>query len=210
MRSKLVLFVCVALALGLRCTQINAAGQGGQFVDPIFGLVFHTAQVAYEVTPEEVVRRCFASDENPYWTFSHVRGDGIDYFVVMAIPKNQSGDVFGTAVVLAGGQCRTEPSNQMLSGFVPAGGYRKPAEPTTLPGLGASPVCDAEPFTHCHYMLRSAAEESLLRAIVRDGLQRGIHARGSEAILRKVLCQSPNEGNALYPVVEQEVKQFCR
>ena len=99
----------------------------------------------------------------------------------------------------------------MLSGFVPAEGYKENAEQVNLPGLGAQRICDAGPFGDCHYVLRSAGEEDLLRGLVKDAVLQGIRAWGGEEAFRKAVCRSQiMNANASMPIVQQEVSEFCK
>ena len=112
--------------------------------------------------------------------------------------------------MVSGGTCHGEDSKWMLSGLVPVGGYPTPSPPVGLPGLGAPSVCDRGPTGDCHYLLRSAAEEALLRDLVRDALERGIRAWGSAVAFRKAVCRPEVVGDDLYPVLNQEVSRFCK
>jgi hypothetical protein len=178
--------------------------------DPVFGLEFDTARVKYEPTPGDVLTECFGPKSGLEWTFAHVRHGGSEYLVVMVIPGGGEGDVFGSAVSLVGGQCEVEPSNWMISGFVPKDGYSGAGGPR-LPGLGAPPVCDPGALGDCHYFLRSAAEETILRALVKDALKRGVRAWGSDAAFRTVACRPNLIANHIgHPVLQQELSSFCK
>ena len=98
----------------------------------------------------------------------------------------------------------------MLSGFTPAEGYTSQTETGELPGSDASSVCDAGANGQCHYMLRSAEEEAILRDLVRDGISRGMQAWGKERF-RKEACQEPEleERNSFTPIVLKELAKFC-
>lgn len=179
--------------------------------DPMFGLQFDPAKVKYEPTPASVLARCFGPKPDFEWTFAHARKDGNEYFVVMVIPGSGEGDVFGSAISLKGTRCEVEPSNWMLSGFVPPRGYSRQREPARLPGLGAVSICEGLPVSGCHYVLGSAAEEALLRTLIRDGLERGVRAWGSDTAFRKAVCRPPFlVEQSGYPVVQQELSRFCK
>jgi hypothetical protein len=179
--------------------------------DPVFGVEFNTARVKYEPTPVKVLAQCLGPRSPLAWTFAQVRYNGSEYLVVMVVPGGEEGDVFGSAISLVNGQCHVEPSTWMISGYVPANGYSSVAGPARLPGLGSPPVCAPGPLGDCHYVLRSSAEERLLRALVRDALVRGVRAWGSHAAFQKVACQPKLMGDhSGHPVLQQELLRFCK
>ena len=209
------LLICVGLPLTVPWTATSIPRNGSQMTDPVFGVQFDPVLVRYQATPRAVLSLCHLSRDRVYWTFAHVRKGGAEYFVEMVIPHEGEdnegrGDVFGGAVVVSSGTCHGEDSKWMLSGLVPVGGYPTPSKPVSLPGLGAPSVCDRGPTGDCHYLLRSAAEEALLRDLVRDALDRGIQAWGSAAAFRKAVCRPKVVGDDFYPVLNQEVSRFCK
>jgi hypothetical protein len=111
---------------------------------------------------------------------------------------------------IEGSKCKGEDSKWMLSGFVPADGYAESMGATGLPGVGAKRICDKGPLGDCHYMFRSAAEEEIVRALVVDGIKRGIRAWGGEAQFKRAVC-APDilKGQDSTPLVRQALDQFC-
>jgi hypothetical protein len=127
----------------------------------------------------------------------------------MGVGPDQSGDSLGAALEVSDSKCSDGDSLQMLSGFVPSGGYGAGQAPPGLPGEGAKRVCD-RPLGPCHYVLRSAKEETILRDLVKDALVRATRAWGGAGVFKQVACKpSVQAGNSSTPVVQEELARFC-
>jgi len=173
----------------------------------MFGISYDYTKVHYEPMPVSVRHICPSYEKGTFWTYAHVKRGSVDYFVVMGIRPGQDGDSFGAAVAVEGTDCEQEDSLRMLSGFVPQGGYGQGQKEIALPGLDASEVCDQG---ECHYVFRSAAEEGLLRDLVRDALTRGAKAWGDAERFKSEVCKpSVQEANKRTPIVLEELKEFC-
>ena len=71
-------------------------------------------------------------------------------------------------------------------------------------------VCPHGQAGDCYYVLRSAAEEAVLRSLVKDAIERAIKAYGSQALFGKKAC-TPSQlaGSESTAVVLQELEKFC-
>jgi hypothetical protein len=210
---RMGLLILIALFLGHTC--YGASGQErapdgrSRLEDPIFGISYSYAKVHYEQMPTSLRHICPNFELGTFWTFARVRKGEKEYFVVMGVRPGQDGDSLGVALVVEGSDCTGEDSTQMLSGFVPSGGYTTGRSSGELPGLGAPEVCDG-PAGPCHYILRSAEEEDLLRELVRDALTRGALAWGGTDRFKGEVCKlSVQKDNASTPVVQEELVRFC-
>jgi hypothetical protein len=193
---------------GSAAANVQASGNHALVTDPVFGITFNSSEVKYEPMPVAARHLCPDFRRGVYWTFAHFRKNDADYFVVLGAAPNQDGDSFGTAIEIRGSKCQVADSKWMLSGFLPPRGYSGGSEWNHLPGLEAPEVCDQG---DCHYVLRSAGEEALLRGLVQDALARGTRAWGGMARFKKEVC-SPQimEDSSSMPVVQQELSNFCR
>ncbi len=212
MRTRISTLMAVLL-LGQICG-VGAGGQGRvskRFTlldEPMFGVSYDYTKVHYEPMPASMQHLCPDYRKGTFWTYAHVKRESVDYFVVMGVRPGQDGDSFGAAAAVEGSDCTEEDSKGMMSGFVPKGGYGSERTETSLPGLGAPDVCDQ--MGNCHYVLRSAEEEGLLRALVRDGLARAVRAWGGADRFKKEACKpSILGGNSDTPVVQEELTKFC-
>jgi len=176
--------------------------------DPIIGVSYDYTKVHYDPMPVSVRQICRDYDKGTFWTYAHAKRESEDYYVVMGVRPGQTGDSFGAAVVVVGSDCADQDSLWMLSGIVPAGGYSPKAEYVGLPGLDAKEVCDQ--MANCHYVLRSAAEEAILRDLVRDGISRAVKAWGGADRFKKEACKpSVLTGHSDTPIVQDELTKFC-
>jgi hypothetical protein len=208
MHLKMVILFGVLLGMQLSGYAQSKQGSTGVRLEPMFGLDYNrSANVSYQPMPMDARRLCPDLQQGSYWTVAHVHRNDAEYFVLLGVQPGARGHSFGTSIEIRGSKCRHDESRWTLSGFVPSDGYRESVE--TLPGLGAEPICNKQPLEDCHYLLRSAAEESLLRELVQDALRRGAGAWGA-AEFRKAVC-SPDilEDNSFKPVVHEELSKFC-
>ena len=196
-----------AIALGHGRTQERR----GQLEDPMFGISYDSSRVHYEVMPAPLRQMCPGYERGIFWVYAHIKRAFGDYYVVMGVTPGQNGDSLGAALLIKDGQCRVEDSTRMLSGFVPDRGYRPEANSGTLPGLGAPQLCNQGPFGDCHYVLRSADEEDVLRDLVRDALGRGARAWGEATQFKAAVCNPAlREAASSMPIVQQELTRFCK
>jgi len=201
---------------------VAAYGQGHsqnrrtQLQDPMFGISYSPSRVHYEPMPMPIRQICPGYEHGTFWVFAHVQRESGDYYVVMGIRPGQDGDSLGAALLIKDSKCYQEDSTRMLSGFVPEKGYGQEASALGLPGLNAPQICEHGPqFPYgigaCHYVLRSAEEESVLRGLASDALVRGTRAWGDAAQFKKAVCiPSLEKANSSMPIVRQELTKFCK
>jgi hypothetical protein len=219
-RSRISVFVLCSL-VGMLLLELQIAGHAWEpanskapmpITDPIFGLPFDPAKVKYEPMPVKIRNVCQAFDGGDYWTFGRVKEDETEYFIVLGRSSSQDGDMFGTGLLINNSACREEESKWLLSGFVPSNGYvtNLSREPI-LPGEGAKRVCGNSPFADCHYILRSPAEEMVLRELIRDAIARAGSAWKNAGGFRKQVC-SPSylAEQTQMPVLKNELEKFCK
>jgi len=179
-------------------------------IDPMFGIPFDYAKEHYEQMPASVRKTCSGFEDGTYWTFAHAEQNGKGYYVVLGVWPEQDGDSLGNVIEIAGSKCTVDDSTWMLSGVAPSSGYSKGEAVLGLPGLNAKKICDQGALGSCHYELRSAAQEQLLRALVDDGIKRGVLAWGGDASFRRVACAPAIlKGNTATPIVRDALERYC-
>lgn len=178
--------------------------------EPIFGITYDYTKVHYEPVPAALRKTCGGFEVGTYWTFAHFEKGGRAYYVVLGVWPDQDGDSLGNAIEIDGSKCTIDESTWMLSGFVPSTGYLQVKNAPELPGLNAKEICDQGALGSCHYLLRSAAEEETLRALVDDAIKRGILAWGGDASFKHVACvPTILKGQKATPIVQQALEQYC-
>jgi hypothetical protein len=200
----------LVVTLWLMWGQVSGATRVTPLDDPIFGISYQSDKVRYELMPARIRQLCPDFKRGEFWTFAQFRSGTSEYFIVMGVRPGQDGDSLGAALQIDGSKCQAEDSTWMLSGTLPENGYSYPATAAHLPGLGAPKACPHGPAGDCFYLLRSAAEEAILRGLVKDGIERAIKAYGNQALFGKKAC-APSQltGGESTPVVLQELKRFC-
>jgi hypothetical protein len=214
----LILLSGFTLVVGLRlgASQQKAPLRSREVIveDPIFGLQYQPSVVKYDKMPPEFKTRCADfKDAANIWLYAHFNSRDSEYWIVMTTNPGQDGDSFGTAVRRKKGfDCQLEESLWALSGVVPKGGYNGADSDDLLPGVDAEPPkeCNADPNAICTYTLRSAREETILRGLIKDAIQRASKAYGSEQEFKKKACvPSALSPNANTPIVHEELQKFC-
>jgi hypothetical protein len=184
--------------------------------DPLFGISYSYSKVHYEPMPISIRRICPDYERGTFWVFAHFQKESGDYYVVMGISPGQDGDSLGAALLVKNSKCYVEDSSRMLSGFIPDSGYGPEKSVYILPGVNAPQICEHGPqypygMGPCHYILRSAEEESVLRGLVKDALARGVRAWGGAAQFKKAVCSQSLQDEIPYmPIVQQELTKFCK
>jgi hypothetical protein len=198
--------------LALQCLPgAGSSRKPSQVTDPVFGLSFNPAKVKYEPMAQKIRMRCAAFDSGDYWTFAYLRRGETEFFIVIGTSATQDDDMFGTAISINGSGCEEEESAWALSGFVPGDGYPSNAPDAILPGDKAKEVCGNSPFGECHYMLRSATEEAILRGLVQDALSRARSAWKDAGGIRDQVCTPQYlETRSSTPVLKNELEKFCK
>ena len=214
MQTKILSLIAILLLARFGCSRASgqeaAAGRGQRLQDPMFGLVYESDKVNYDAMPAPIRRICPDFQEGTFWTYAHTQRGPTEYFVVMGVSPDQSGDSLGAALQVRDSKCQGGDSLQMLSAFVPSGGYGAGRTPPGLPGEGAKRVCERIPFGPCHYVLRSAEEESILRELVKDALIRAERAWGGSGLFKQQACKPSHLKEIPYmPIVQEELARFC-
>jgi len=214
MQTTILSLIAVLLLARVGCSRASGQEAGGdrgfQLEDPIFGLVYDTAKVHYDAIPASIRRICPDFEQGTFWTYARIQRGPTEYFVVMGVRPDQSGDSLGAALEVRDSKCQGGDSTQMLSGFVPSSGYGSGRTPPGLPGVGAKRVCERSAFGPCHYVLRSAEEEAILRDLVKDALMRAERAWGGAGVFRQQVCNpSVQAANSSTPIVQEELARFC-
>ena len=213
MQTTILSLIAILLLAPVGCSRASgeeAADRSLQLEDPMFGLVYDAAKLHYDPMPASIRRICPDFNQGTFWTYAHIQRGPTEYFVVMGVGPDQSGDSLGGALEVTGSRCSDGDSLQMLSGFVPVGGYGAGRTPPGLPGGGAKRICERSPFGPCHYVLRSAEEEMILRDLVKDALVRATRAWGSAGVFRQQACKPSHLEKIPYtPIVREELARFC-
>lgn len=212
LRRISMIWAVTAILLLQGLSSARTSRKSAEITDPIFGLLFNPATVKYEPMAQKIRTRCAAFGSGNYWTFAYLRQRETEYFIVVGTSATQDGDMFGTAISINDSGCQEEESAWALSGFVPRNGYPAiSSAKAMLPGDKAKEVCDNPPFGECHYMLRSATEEAILRGLIQDALARAQSAWKGVGGIRKQVC---NPGylqmRSSTPVLRNEVERFCK
>lgn len=206
----IALQVLAVIAIAMGNAQQRSQPRPTRVEDPVFGIHFDYTKIHYEPLPLAVRRACEGYETGSFWTFAHAKKDGKDYYVTLGVRPDQDGDSLGVILEVEGATCDGEDSTWMFSGFVPSSGYGQNKGSAVLPGLGAKSICDQGPLGSCHYLLRSAVEEEIIRALVADGIKRGVQAWGGETPFKQVACV-PHvlKGNPALPLVREAIQQYC-
>ena len=207
-RFVALMFVSV-IVLNIASNEAPAQQRAKQTLleDPMFGLSYDYTKITYEQFSKSVAHLCRLEKGGKYWLFAHTHRKSGDYYVVMGVVPGQSGDSLGIALWVRDPECDAEDSLWMQSGFSPAEGYTSIPYSGELPGMGAQKACNNG---DCHYVLRSAEEEAILRDLVRDAISRGIQVWGEERF-RKEACQSAplKDRNSPTPIAQKALAEFC-
>jgi hypothetical protein len=182
--------------------------------DPLFGIGYDPLVVHYDSVSASFLKVCPAVFEHEF-VYAHIKSGKSDYYIISGYSSDQDGDSFGHIALVNGNRCDTYDSKNAFSGVPPENGYKENEIIERIPGKDASWVRDPGESGvqgNFHYILRSAHEEAIIRALVQDGFLRGIRAYGSADKFRKLAC-SPEQIKALsyFPnvVEEQELKSIC-
>ncbi len=178
--------------------------------DPVFGIAYRPSIVKFDVMPKRISQLCPGFGNELDWVFAHYKSGSSDYYIVMGVSESQDGDSFGTGVWIDGSRCRMSESKWVFLGTPSSSGFNNKGIADELPGLNAPRVCDSGAGSDCHYLLRSAHEEEILKGLIGDAIQRSIAAYGSGAAFKRKACSSDIlRGNAEFPLVAEALRAFC-
>jgi len=198
------------------CAQESVSDKFTQLQDPMFGISYSYTKVHYEEMPAAVRRICPDYERGTYWVFAHFTRESGEYYVVMGVSPGQTGDSLGAALRVKDSKCYNYDSRRTFTGVVPKGGYSQKGMSSELPGSNVPEVCAPGTGRYplidldCHYVLRSAEEEAVLRGLARDALTRGSRAWGGPDRFKKEACRpSVVLAVANAPIIQQELEKFC-
>ena len=170
------------------------------FVEPVFGLLVEPGKAAYLPLAPDIAKRCSLAGAK-YLVFAHIKDAGGDAYIV----QDADGGAGVAARATATG-CSTVETSWMLSG-VPKAPYGAAQPAPALPGDKADKVCQGG---ICHYVLRSAAEEQLLKALLNDAVLKGQLAFKGPAAFKSKACDMSVIRNAEeYPAVRTRLGALC-
>lgn len=194
--------VVAAVAISSTCFIMSAAPARAQaaFIEPVFGLLVEPGKAGYLPLAPDIAKRCNLAGAK-YLVFAHVKDAGGDAYILQ-----DAGGGAGVAARLAPAGCITAESSWMLSG-VPKGPYGAVQPAPLLPGDKAEKICQGGV---CHYVMRSMAEEQLLKALLNDAVVKGQLAYKGPAAFKAKACELSVIRNAEdYPAVRQRLGTLC-
>jgi hypothetical protein len=184
--------------------------------NPILMIGSVSPKSRYEVLPQEVRNKCKRVIErnatDPFTVFAHITSGNYEYYAEWGNSKRRGDDDEDGASILMihGSECKESDLQRALMTVPPRNGYRGTTSDDRLPG-DDSPTEAIPPAAHIP-VFRSAKEESLLRAFVRDAIQRAIKAYNSETVFKAQACPpklAAQFGDGGYTIVMQELKAYC-
>jgi len=191
--------VVAAVAISSTSFITPAWGQSA-FVEPVFGLLVEPGKATYLPLAPDIAKRCSLTGAR-YLVFAHVKDTGGDAYILQ---DADGGAGVAARVSLTG--CTTAETSWMLSG-VPKAPYGAVQPAPALPGDKADKVCQGG---ICHYVVRSAAEEQLLKALLNDAVLKGQVAFKGPAAFRSKACDMSVIRNAEdYPAVRARLGALC-
>lgn len=191
--------VVAAVAISSTCFIMPAWAQSA-FVEPVFGLLVEPGKAAYLPLAPDIAKRCSLAGAK-YLVFAHIKDTGGDAYIL----QDADGGA-GVAARVSPAGCTTVESTWMLSG-VPKAPYSAGQPAPALPGDKADKVCQGGT---CHYLVRSAAEEQLLKALLNDAVLKGQAAYKGPAAFKTKACDMSVIRNAEdYPAVRARLGSLC-
>jgi hypothetical protein len=196
---RCIVRVVAAVAISSTCFIMPAWAQSA-FVEPVFGLLVEPGKAAYLPLAPDIAKRCSLAGSK-YLVFAHIKDTGGDAYILQ-----DAGGGAGVAARVSPAGCTTVESTWMLSG-VPKAPYSAGQPAPALPGDKADKVCQGGT---CHYIMRSAAEEQLLKALLNDAVLKGQAAHKGPAAFKTRACEMSVIRNAEdYPAVRQRLGSLC-
>jgi hypothetical protein len=186
-----------------------------QAQNPIFGTDYDQLKVKYDDFPDAAKRLCARVDNQVkyYWVYAHYKSADSEYYIVMDKRPDPDGYDFATAIWIHGSKCTEDKQSAdwTLSGVPPKNGYGTVDAVERLPGLDAHKISFGALSDAYYYTFRSAHEEEILRGLIKDGIQRAVRARGSDASFRKQACSARimSKHSKFDPMVLQELNAYC-
>jgi hypothetical protein len=186
-----------------------------KFLDePLFGIGYDPSVVHYAPVPASFLHICHDGYEHEF-VYAHIKSGNSDYYIISGYSSDQDSDSLGYIALINENRCDTYDLKNAYSGIPPENGYKETGIIERIPGKNAPDVRDpgeSGAQGNYHYILRSAHEEFILRSLIRDALQRGVQAFGSEDRFRKMVCTPEKiKGFSGFSdiIEEEELKSFC-
>lgn len=182
--------------------------------NPLWGFQYDVNKVRYDTLSSSLYTLCAKKlypGIPPIYILAHIEAGGYDFYAEKNFLKpGISDNGFGAILQISGKECHVLDLDWTLSGAPPAKGYSNTeSNKDTFPGVGAERHCV---FGECYYELRSAKEESILKQLVKDAIQRGIRAYGGGEIFRKKVCIAEVQSDlrdSRYVIVLHELESYC-
>ena len=192
--------VVAAIAIS-STTFVMPAWAQSAFVEPVFGLLVEPGKAAYLPLPPDIAKRCSLTGAK-YLVFAHVKDKDGDAYIV----QDSDAGAPGVAARVTPAACTTAETSWILSGH-PKAPYGAVQPAPSLPGDKAEKVCQGGV---CHYVVRSAAEDQLLKALLNDAVLKGQAAYKGPAAFKAKACDMSVIRNAEdYPAVRQRLGLLC-
>ncbi len=195
--------VIAAIAMSSTCfalAETRADAASAVFIEPVFGLAVESGKASYLPLAPDVAKRCSLAGTK-YLIFAHIKDKGGDAYIVQ-----DADGASGVAMRVSAAECTTAEASWTLSG-VHQGSYGPAPGSPALPGDKADKVCQSGV---CHYVLRSPAEEQMLKALLDDAIAKGQQANGGAAVFRTKACEPAVIRNAEdYPAVRARLGSLC-
>ncbi len=182
--------------------------------EPFFGIPYNPFKVHYDPVPLSFVKACKHTYQHEY-VYAYLKSGDAEYFVISGYSSDQDSDSLGYVAMIRGNHCDSADLKNTYVGVPPTNGYADTKNEEGLPGKNAPDVRDpgeSGSQGNYHYILRSKHEEFILRSLVRDALQRGVRAFGSEDRFRKMVCtpEKIKGFSGFSDIIEaEELKSFC-
>jgi hypothetical protein len=217
MRKALFFLLCASIGLNSYCqvkAHLTKEHLPKVLDEPLFDISYDPLVVHYQPVPSNLQHICRNGYEHEF-VYAHIKSGNSDYYIISGYSSDQDGDSLGYIALVGESRCDTSDLGNAYSGIPPENGYKETSIVERVPGKNAPDIRNPGESGlqgNYHYVLRSAHEEFVLRSLVKDALQRGIQAFGSEDRFRRLVC-SPEKvkGLSYYPniIEEEELKSFC-
>lgn len=197
---RVVAAVAITTAtLTLPMTATRAAQ--AMYMEPVFGLLVEPGKANYLPLTPDIAKKCSLTGAK-YLVFAHIKDKAGDAYIL----REAADGAGGVAARVAPEGCTVSETTWMLSG-VRQGSLAPASTAPALPGDKAEKVCQGGV---CHYVLRSAAEDQLLKALLDDAIVKGQQANGGPTAFKAKACEPAVIRNAEdYPAVRARLGMLC-
>jgi len=194
--------------------QVRKSTKNETRINPVLLMEYDPSKVRYGQFPASFEHACakLFNQETNQMIYAEVQvGDSV-YLAEMghySDAERENSFNIGDIIWVQGNKCQPLGIDLTLSALPPKSGYRAATANQTFPGPDSPHECVPG---QCHYVLRSADEEHILRGFVKDAIQRAITAYGGDASFRAQACKPEEEeelSEAGYIIVLQELRAYC-